>query len=131
MRTRRNLCTEGKYDLRAVKRRRELSRGKLPEKGLFDEVLFCGVGRFAGSLDFGGKTPRHRMVAQPFSHGDALFKDFDRTLNSAPAEQDSGFAKDLGVALTLFRSVQKIAGRSWQTPRINRVFTPFTIILIF
>lgn len=71
------------------------------------KYLFRGLGRFAGALDFGGKTPRHRMVAQPFSHGDSLFKDFDRTLNFVPAEQDAGFAKDLGVALTLFRSVHE------------------------
>jgi hypothetical protein len=71
------------------------------------KYLFRGVGRFAGALDFSGKTPRHRMVAQPFSHCDALFKDFDRTLNSAPAEQHPGFAKDLGVPLTLFRSVHE------------------------
>jgi hypothetical protein len=96
------------------------------------KYLFRGVGRFAGALDFGGKTPRHRVVAQSFSHCDALFKDFDRALNFAPAEQDTGLAKDLGVALTLFRSVHetRIAARSKQTPRINRVFIPSTIILI-
>ncbi len=80
----------------------------MPEGRVFiTKYLFRGVGRFAGALDFGSKTPCHRMVAQPFGHCDALFKDFDRTLNSAPAEQDSGFAKDLGVALTLFRSVHE------------------------
>ena len=107
MRTRRNLCTEGKYDLPAVKRQRKLSTGELPKKGYSMKYLFRGLGRFAGALDFGGKTPRHRMVAQPLSHGDALFKDFDRTLNSAPAEQDTGFAEDLGVALTFFGSVHE------------------------
>jgi hypothetical protein len=71
------------------------------------KYLFGGFGRFAGALDFGGKTPRHRMVAQPFGHCDALFKDFDRPLNSAPAEQDTGFAEDLGVPLTFFRSVHE------------------------
>jgi hypothetical protein len=71
------------------------------------KYLLRGFGRFAGALDFSGETPRHRMVAQPFSHCDALFKDFDRALNSAPAEQDSGLAKDLGVPLTLFRSVHE------------------------
>jgi hypothetical protein len=71
------------------------------------KYLFRGVGRFAGALDFCGKTPRHRMVAQPFSHCDALCKDLDRTLESVPAEQDTGFSKDLGVPLTLFRSVHE------------------------
>jgi hypothetical protein len=79
----------------------------LLKTGYLMKYLFRGVGRFAGALDFGGKTPRHRMVAQPFSHCDALFKDFDRTLNSVPAEQDTGFAKDLGVSLTLFRGVHE------------------------
>lgn len=74
------------------------------------KYLFRGLGRFGGALDFGGKTPRHRMVAQPFSHCDALLKDFDRTLNSAPAEQDAGLAKDLGIPLTLFRSVHEDSG---------------------
>jgi hypothetical protein len=71
------------------------------------KYLFRGFGRFAGPFDFGGKTPRHRMVAQPFGHCDALFQDFDRAINPAPAEQDSGFAEDPGVALTLFGSVHE------------------------
>jgi hypothetical protein len=81
--------------------------GNCPKGGYLTKYLFRGVGRFASALDFGGKTPRHRMVAQPFSHCDALFKDFDRTVNSAPAEQDTGFAEDLGVALTFFGSVHE------------------------
>jgi hypothetical protein len=79
----------------------------IAEKGYLMKYLFRAVGRLAGALDFSGKTLRHRMVAQPLSHCDALFEDFDRTLNSAPAEQDAGLAKDLGVALTLFGSVHE------------------------
>ena len=86
---------------------REIYGGGIAEKGYLMKYLFCGFGRVAGALDFGGKTPRHRMVAQAFSHCDALFKDFDRTVNSAPAEQNTGFAKDLGVALALFCTVHE------------------------
>jgi hypothetical protein len=79
----------------------------LGKKGYLMKYLFRRVGRFAGALDFGGKTPRHRVVAQPFSHCDALIEDFDRAINPASTEQDTGFAKDLGVPLTLFRSVHE------------------------
>ena len=71
------------------------------------KYLFRGFGRFARALDFSGETPRHRMVAQLFGHCLALLEDYNRAINSALAEQDTGLAKDLGVALTFFRSVHE------------------------
>jgi hypothetical protein len=67
----------------------------------FETTSLGGFGGNAGTVDFGGKPPRHAVVTEAFGQRPPLFKDLDCARYSTLAEQHSGFAKDSGVTFTL------------------------------
>lgn len=64
--------------------------------------LFGKFRPVGGAFDLDGKAARHPGVAEAVCERAPLFKNFDSTSYPALTEQNPGFAKNAGVARTLF-----------------------------